>query len=336
MVCLIWTIIGLLEYRKRDRAQRMLSLFGVVTTALYFCHYLHFNGVANSWSDALWHFCNLSVYPLYAIYVERLTHRETEVWKQDLPWLLPAVIVCGLNLAGYPTELGSKMIFALVSIAAGIKALVDLLRFRKRVENYYASPEGKRLDPILVLVTLQLFTMVSSIVSNFVGREPFMNNPMLAIPALIFSTLLFGIFYIGFATEIPAEEVRSILYASPVRDMGEEQQNKLMEKIEQQMQTEELFRTQGLTIMELATAVGSNRTYVSNTINQIRGCSFSDYVNGYRVRFAQEQMLNSDTPSLTEIAAMAGFTDRTSFYRCFKKITGTNPSSWLSGQKEEA
>ena len=296
MVCLVWTVIGLLDLGRTDRAQRMLTVFGLITSALYFCHYLHFNGVESRMAEAVWYFCNLSVYPLYAIYVDRLTRKEAQAWKGDLPWFLPAIAVFCLNLAGYPVQKISQALFAAVSVAAGIKALVYLLRFRKGVENYYASPEDKRLNPILVLVILQMVTMLASIVSNFVGREAFMQNAVLAVPAVVFSTLMFGIFYIGFHTDIPAEDVRTAPSPAAARDQGEDQQHRLMEKIEQQMQEKELFRTKGLTIMDLATAVGSNRTYVSNTINQISGCSFSDYVNGYRIRFAQKQMQESAPP----------------------------------------
>ena len=60
--------------------------------------------------------------------------------------------------------------------------------------------------------------------------------------------------------------------------------------------------------------------------------SFSLYVNGYRIRYAQQLMLEKKDLTFTEIAEEAGFVDRSSFYRSFKQETGMNPSTWLESR----
>ena len=76
MVCLVWTTIFLLEYRKSDPARRALTVFGIAATLLYFCHYLHFNGLQSVYSESMYYLCNLSVYPLYSLYVKCLTDKS--------------------------------------------------------------------------------------------------------------------------------------------------------------------------------------------------------------------------------------------------------------------
>ena len=343
MVCLVWTAIGLLDYRHNDPARRMLSIFGVAVTCLYTCHFFHFNGYDTLPGEALYFFCNLSVYPLYALYVRRLTLEKPSFWRKEAVWFAPALVVFVLVffLPSETVQVIDRWVFPVISLSACFLAGHELFRFRKSVENFYSNPEEKRLDPILVLITIQMLTVTMSFLANLLGRESFVESDFLIVPSLIFSLLLFCIFYIGFRTDFPVRDVqtpsagtRTESEESP-HSFNEAQQQRLLEKIALQMQEKELFRTKGLTIADLATAVGSNRTYVSTCINQGLGLSFSDYVNGFRVRYAMEQMQRPDAPSLTEIAEQAGFADRTSFYRCFKKTNGTNPSAWQAGLRPE-
>lgn len=338
IVCLVWTVIFALDYRKNDPAKRMLTVFGLVSTLLYACHFVHFNQLSASplW-DSLYFFCNLSVYPLYNIYVHKLTRTQKAPNWYFLLWFIPAAVVCIWSLTGTRGGNGAMMtvqfLFPMVSIAASIDAAIRLLRFRKSVDNYYSNPEHKRLDPVLVLIILQFVTTVFSFIANLLGRDTFLNKDLLMAPALFFSALLFGIFYIGNSTEFPEEEIRNDVPAPPAETphgFGEEQQKQLMERIERQMHENQLFRTKGLTISNLAEAVGSNRTYVSVCINQLAGYSFSDYVNQARIQYILKLMENGDTRTLSEMADEAGFAERTSFYRSFKKVVGTSPSTYLA------
>ena len=108
----------------------------------------------------------------------------------------------------------------------------------------------------------------------------------------------------------------------------------LMEKIRQAMEQDELFRRQGLTKEDLARAVYSNTRYVSDCINALAGCSFIDYVNGYRIRYAQRLLRERPDMRLQEVIEEAGFSSEVTFYRHFKARTGQTPSEWLSSLKE--
>jgi len=344
MVCLVWTVNGLLRFRRSNPAQQVLLFFGIVSTLLYLCHYLHFNGENLPFMESVYLLCTLSVYPIYNIYIYRLTCRSRmPAWKMAL-WLLPAVAVfcCSFFARTQPAfNLAVKLLVPLVAVAASIPAAVRLSRFRKNVNNYYSNPEGKTLDPVFLLLVLQLTATLATSVLSFLGRDTFMANELLWIPSLLFSVLLFGIFYVGEYTAFPSEEVQTETEAAQKRPqepasshgMTEEQQALIMSRIEEQMTGKEIFRTKGLTISDLAEAVGSNRTYVSFCINQVAGCSFSDYVNKARVRYVQELIRKGGEQQLNEMAEQAGFNERTAFYRSFKKETGMSPSTYLSKEK---
>ena len=341
MVCLVWTAIFLLDYRKNDPARRMLAIFGIASTLLYICHHLHFNHLDNLYSDSIYYLCNLSVYPLYNLYVHRLTRPDGKFNLRYLFWFLPAVLVFIWSISGLSAKYGgpktglvAQLLFPLVSVAASVDALLQLIRFRKLAGNFYSGAEESRLDPVFILIGIQLFTTVASFVINFVGRKAFEGNNSLLIPSLFFAILLFGIFYIGNKTDVPAEAMKEEPKPLPPADnqhgFGEEQQKQLMERIEWQINERQLFRTKGLTIAELAEAVGSNRTYVSLCINNFTGSSFSEYVNKARVNYVLELMAGDQQLTLTELADQAGFSERTSFYRSFKKVVGVSPGTYFS------
>ena len=106
-----------------------------------------------------------------------------------------------------------------------------------------------------------------------------------------------------------------------------------MEQITAQMEEKELFRKNGLTKEDLARAVSSNSRYVSDCINAMAGCSFIDYVNGYRICYAQRLLYENPDMRLSEISEESGFSSEVTFYRNFKARTGQTPGEWLTSQK---
>ena len=112
----------------------------------------------------------------------------------------------------------------------------------------------------------------------------------------------------------------------------DDRMSRLMEQITAQMEKKELFRKNGLTKEDLARAVSSNSRYVSDCINALAGCSFIDYVNGYRIRYAQRLLYENPDMRLSEISEESGFSSEVTFYRNFKSRTGQTPVEWLNAQ----
>lgn len=89
-----------------------------------------------------------------------------------------------------------------------------------------------------------------------------------------------------------------------------------------------------LSIIDLAAEMGTNRTYVSNYINQQLHTTFSNYVNSWRVREAK-RLLTETNLTLEQVAEQSGFNSLTSFRRNFMSQVGMTPGSYRtkSGQK---
>ena len=148
----------------------------------------------------------------------------------------------------------------------------------------------------------------------------FLEIPILAIPSLLASLILFTLLYIFFGKRYVSEQAAH---------KQESEEDVLLREILFEMEDGQLFLRKGLTLTELAQTVASNRSYVSNCINDNTGLSFSDFVNSYRVRYAQALLQwNSDNLPISAIRDKSGFETESTFIRNFKKFAGCTPSQW--------
>ena len=64
------------------------------------------------------------------------------------------------------------------------------------------------------------------------------------------------------------------------------------------------------------------------------GISFLDYLNRYRIEQILECILQTPTLSFEQVALNMGFSDMRNFYRVFKRIMGTTPGKYRSGEHD--
>ncbi|MBR1870062.1 MAG: helix-turn-helix transcriptional regulator [Bacteroidales bacterium] len=107
----------------------------------------------------------------------------------------------------------------------------------------------------------------------------------------------------------------------------------LMSRLVALMEEEQLFRKKDLKKADMAARLGTNLTYVTATVNSQTGGSFTDFVTGYRIRYAQKLMREQPRMLLSEVAEMSGFASEQSFFRSFKARTGQTPSEWKASLK---
>ena len=104
----------------------------------------------------------------------------------------------------------------------------------------------------------------------------------------------------------------------------------LMQRIRQLITDQQLFKQSELKVADVAILLGTNARYVSDCINQIEGRSFSQYVNGFRIDYAKQQLRQQPNIKLSVLSLESGFANETSFFRAFKSLTGMTPREWLT------
>ena len=114
---------------------------------------------------------------------------------------------------------------------------------------------------------------------------------------------------------------------APMTDVADEE---LLQRVCQLMEEQHLYLNSGLKLSDVATATGCNRNVLSACINNLRNCSFSQFVNTYRVEHAKQLLLSNPNIRASEVWMESGFGNETSFFRTFKAIVGMTPSEWKS------
>ena len=109
--------------------------------------------------------------------------------------------------------------------------------------------------------------------------------------------------------------------------------------IQQQLETyceaRQLYLRHDLTLQQLAAAIGTNRTYLSNYFAQ-QGITYNAYINRLRIqhfmRIYRENASSDSSVTATELAKRSGFRSYTTFSAAFKQFNGQTVAAWMKEQ----
>ncbi|WP_294743405.1 helix-turn-helix domain-containing protein [uncultured Prevotella sp.] len=108
----------------------------------------------------------------------------------------------------------------------------------------------------------------------------------------------------------------------------------LMARICEQVEQRKMYLDCSLKVADVAAVVGTNSRYVSDCIKALRGCTFTQFVNNYRIEQGKRLLLLQPDAKITSVALQSGFANETSFFRTFKSMTGMTPREWVAQQNE--
>lgn len=85
--------------------------------------------------------------------------------------------------------------------------------------------------------------------------------------------------------------------------------------------------SQKITVLDIATYVGLDRTYLSSLFKAKFGISLQTFLLEYRMSRATELLRNPEL-SVSDISRSVGYTDPFLFSKMFKKVTGSSPKNY--------
>lgn len=88
--------------------------------------------------------------------------------------------------------------------------------------------------------------------------------------------------------------------------------------------------TEPITLADAAKSLGYSPNYLSHRIKKLSGMSFPDILSNLRVEYSLNLLLRGMT--VLDAALESGFETERSFYRVFRKVTGTTPGEYLKGK----
>jgi AraC-like DNA-binding protein len=371
-ISIFWALVFFSNRYHENKARFWLGVFMLVTASLYACHAVFFHNYRELYLkiDSIYLFTGLSVFPLYYIYIRLLTCDLNPKRKYILHFLPAAAFSVALFLTGrflvseermlyyelvlinhsFPqTEAStvlkaaaavfymSRVVFAAQTFIYLLLGYRLVLRYNKRIANFYSNLEGRELLWVKLLIISFLLTSVVSFAVNMIGRGYFLNNYLLlTVPSLMFSFLLFLIgiqgnkqnFNIGTFNEDEQKEQKNERNPNGLRN------ELLKQNLVNLLEDGKIYLDPELKITELCRNLNTNRTYLSNVINNDFQLSFNDLINKYRVQHAllliEKDVHNKS--SFHELADASGFGSLSSFNRAFKKFTGTTAGEYINKQ----
>ena len=338
MVCLFWTVHAGISYSELNKAQRYLGLFLLVSMLLFLYHAVYYSTAHTPDYNVLaviYSWATLTTYPLYYLYIKAITDYHSPGRFETALLFTPGLIAAVSSLLTLTFGLSHEFTDTFISIVRPIQtilvcvvSLIKLTAFDRSVYDSYSEVEGKTAKPIIILVVLQFTAALCTVVLTILGPRFFSGKTILAVPSVLFASVIYAIAYVGFRYRFGAYQMESELKEEILPAVKESEDSTLFNIIQEKMQNERIFLQPGLSVVDLAKAIGSNRTYVSASINSHSGKSFALFVNTYRVEYAKQIMEKDGKLSVAQVAEMTGFASEESFRRNFRNITGKSSSDW--------
>ena len=355
ITCALFSMLILLEWCNRQlREQHTLFAFMLTATLLYVGHYIYFNRATDllPLSDILYVSANLTVYPLYLIYIIRLTSKWKSVyWLMLLPGLL-AIMATGTgyifmtdeedrmfvhNYLYHNSQTGltdmalfqayirqfCKLVFAIEVIATVVIGSMMIRRYDRMVDEFYADTDDKSMRNIQSILYLVLTIAILSFIVNIIGRARFTDHEIiLTTTSLMFSALLFAIGYEGLHRHFSIIDMRTNKEQVSNDDsaaLKDAVNRSMTERIIALVENDKIYLQPDLKLDDVAQMMHTNRTYIYQAVNQQMGISFNEFINRYRIAHAKRLMASDPTLSMNDVALLSGFASLSSFYRNMKK-----------------
>ncbi len=111
----------------------------------------------------------------------------------------------------------------------------------------------------------------------------------------------------------------------------------LIEKLDQIMHKEKIYKDPDLKLADLASAIGTSAHTLSYLFNQYLERNYYDYINDYRIDEFKRLVNENDYSkyTLSALAELCGFSSRASFFRYFKKSTGITPNEYINNKRQQ-
>lgn len=357
-VTLFWAVLLNIIDRKANPARKFLGKFMIFAGIIYISHFIFYYPLKEiyPYMDPLYQFSSLIVYPMYYIYLRLLTVDDKFSWHKHSKFLLLPVFLVLLYSAGvlfcdfdaYKTwtfekdfviessELKFvKFVFTMIRFLFIVQVILLMIESSKllkhyalKAEQYYSDFEDGKNRNVKILNISMILTGIFSIMLASLGRDFFKNELILiGIASIIFSSLLFVVGYMGYKQK-SVFQLAPVIPEVPKNSTNEEQveieisNNLLLNKIIHLFEEQKIYLNESLTIVDLANITGTNRTYISNFINQHYQQNFCTFVNNFRVEEVKRNILKDPLTTNQILAEKCGFSSADSLKRVIKNMTG--------------
>jgi AraC-like DNA-binding protein len=281
----------------------------------------------------LGHLMNLTIFlvaPLLYIYFKSLFTPQYRLSSKELYHIIPFIIISTILLNEIIAHNARKVVFYPTGIF-----LISFL-FIQNIFYFYliikelslvTNENGNKsklklfnffLKCAFVIFTLKLLIFVTWNVLQYNEICIFLTGVFFALSFIITNAVVL------FSLNNPELIIGAFKYQNS--EISLEELATYMNQISSYLSEAKVYTNSLITLEKLAKNLKIQEKLLSQIINQATGLNFNDYINKYRVVYAQELMKNDDYKKILEVAYEAGFNSKTTFNSAFKKFTGLTPS----------
>ena len=275
--------------------------------------------------------CNLDLLMLFptiaGILLSMLQDKQRPVWPV-LVALIPALVLSAFCLIR-----GDDVLYLPLSIYVIVLYGLLMLYMYFAVRNYgrwlrdnYADLENKEvwLSFIILGLFLLFFIMYNSTTEGSTILVYFLQIDCILIVALLL-----------WRVETLPELTANVVPEAEQEKLEQEQKqkpSKMETLLKKHCENKRLYLQNDLTLAQLAGAIGTNRTYLSQHFAQ-QGITYNAYINGLRirhfVRLYEKALADGREFTAQQLAFESGFHSYSTFSNTFKQIMGTTVATWM-------
>lgn len=242
--------------------------------------------------------------------------RDPELWKI-------ALLTCS----------AAMLIFILFTGAYLTATLRMHAKHRQQLMERFSSLEKRSMDwfkGVLLLWGIAWLLFATEYTLSFLGQRWF--GAGIVLPTLE-AVILLLFTHLALKQPVLTDSERGKTDPTPTRAASLE--NSRMEEIakalNQVMEDDNLFMEEDLSLKKLSETISVSENHISETLSQYMRTNFFQFVNGYRIQAAKDQ-LKETNKQISTIAFEVGFNSKSTFNTAFKKSVGATPTAFRNQQ----
>ena len=257
-----------------------------------------------------------------------LQDRRRPLWPV-MAAMLPFVAFFGLYFA-FPSDLLQQMIMAylmLLSVAFSVYMVLAIRRYDRWLNDNYADLEHKRvwLSQVVAFLCMLVFVLYE------VSEDMVLIYCLHLVDLVLIFLLLWRVETLPqLADPSPLPSTLSPLTSNIDLDLIEQ----LLKK---HCVAQQIYLQQDLNLEELAQAIGTNRSYLSQYFSR-QGYTYNTYINSQRINHfisLYQKVVKTQQPfTVQQLAFESGFRSYSTFSRAFTQRTGQSVTAWMQGKGE--
>ena len=323
-------------YRRRNR---MMMLLFIATVFLSFSQIKDAIFLIDQWKNSYW--LNDLVVTIDLVFIPLISAFFLEATRPGIVTAIRLVTVIVLQAAFVPTYLlcsDDAVIWGALSLAFAYSVLTIscVLVFATRYHKYIAVnySYNENIDVTWVTVSCIVYFLALFIYAIAFDNTTWLSEALYNVFSIVLWTFLFVFARRHRVLRVltPKNKDREVPVSEPAKERAPiSRDDMLASRLHHLMANEKAYLNPKIALGEVAVAIGTNKTYLSDYFNKTLGTTFYDYINSYRIAEACriiDSMPKEGRTSMAVVAEKSGFNSLSSFNRYFVKVKGVSPKNY--------